>query len=159
MRALLYLFMGIVISTVYTPLAGGGVEHFVLMAYAGPIAAFAVLIALIFYRTERRDRILKERWGVQNPRNWFGRHGWGIFFWSLVVWICLPILFNQGSHLARWMGYPGLGDLLFFFRYNSIFMVGACLVVMTIAWRLIDEFIAFCRKERAWRHKPPAVSS
>jgi len=127
--------------------------------WVGPIASLAALITLAFYRSERRERARNERYSVQDYRNWFSRHGWGIFFWSLVTWVSLPILFNQGSHLARWMGYPGLGDLLFFFRYNSIFMVGACLITMMIVWRLIDEFIVFCRKEREWRRKPPVVSS
>ena len=158
-----FLFVGVVISIVYTPLSGGNPEHFVLVMFSGPLVALGVLIAWMFYRNERRERARNKENGVWDIRSWFSRHGWGVFFWSFVVWTSLPILFNLGSHLARWMEYPEIGDLLFAFRYSSFFLSGGGALLLAIlvgyAAERIAAFRAFRMKESERRRKHRAVSS
>ena len=115
----LWLVVGLFISVVYTPLAGGGYEHFWLTVFYGP----PILVVIFFFAGMRRSR---------EPEV-------ASLFWSAVLWVCLPIALNLTSLLANTLGFPSLAGWLFAARYWSLL---ASLVLLIVAGAIHEYIIA-----------------
>ena len=118
----LYLFVGLILSLVYTFLAGGFVDNdfatfFVTILISPAVFVGFSFVSILMYKNT------------------------SLVFKTMLVLICLPIVCNILSIIFSWFEWGMISEFLFTYRYKSLVLFGVFFGIFAFGSNYVKRLI------------------